>query len=102
MDDSIRDEIISKRPKISPILWVGFGTVLVIAIFVFIVYGSKQQYSHYVWQIFLVNFVFWTGLSQAGIIFSCILRLTQARWGRPMLRISESIGAFLPVCFILL
>ena len=102
MDDSIRDEIISKRPNISPILWLVFGTVLVIAIFVFIVYGSKQQYSHYVWQIFLVNFVFWTGLSQAGIIFSCILRLTQARWGRPMLRISESIGAFVPVCFILL
>jgi hypothetical protein len=102
MDDSIRDEIISKRPNISPLLWLVFGTMFVIGIFVFLAYGSKEQYSKDTWQIFLINFIFWTGLAQAGIVFSCILRLTQARWGRPMLRISESIGAFVPVSFILL
>ena len=102
MDDSIRDEILSKRPNISPLLWVIFGTISGIGIFVFLAYGTKEEYSHDVWQIFLINFVFWAGLSQAGIVFSCILRITQARWGRPMLRISESIGAFVPVSFVLL
>lgn len=102
MDDLIRDEILSKRPNISPILWIIFGALFGIGLFVFLAYSTNEQYSHDVWQIFLINFVFWTGLSQAGIVFSCILRLTKGRWGRPMLRISESIGSFVPVSFILL
>ena len=37
-----------------------------------------------------------------GIVFSCILRITDARWARPLLRISEGLGAFTPIGLILL
>ncbi len=102
MDDTIRDEILSKRPNIHPLLWVLFGSLFIVGVFVFLAYGSKEEYSHDVWQSFLVNFVFWAGIAQAGIVFSAILRLTRAKWGRPLLRISESMGSFVPVSFILL
>ncbi|NIT13469.1 MAG: hypothetical protein GTN99_04250 [Candidatus Dadabacteria bacterium] len=102
MNESIRDEILSKRPQISPMLWVIFGSVFIIGLFVFLTHVGKEEYSHDVWQIFLVNFVFWTGIAQAGIVFSAILRLTRGKWGRPLLRVSESLGSFVPVAFILL
>ena len=38
------------------------------------------------WGFFLVNFVFWIGISHAGIMISAILRLTQAEWRRPITR----------------
>ena len=33
------------------------------------------------WGFFIVNFVFWIGISHAGTMISSILRLTQAEWG---------------------
>ena len=54
------------------------------------------------WQALLVNFLFFGGLAQAGVIFSCILQVTSARWGRPLKRVAEATAAFLPVAFVLL
>ncbi|MCY4075452.1 MAG: hypothetical protein OXH04_08500, partial [Acidobacteria bacterium] len=54
------------------------------------------------WQALLVNFLFFGGLAQAGVVFSCILQVTSARWGRPIKRVAEATAAFLPVAFVLL
>ena len=32
------------------------------------------------WGFYITNFVFWIGISHAGIMISAILRLTQAEW----------------------
>ncbi len=101
MDDKIRDDILAKRSLIPSwsiylfliIAVIGFGT------FAFKTMGSNPENA---WEIFLINFLFWTGIAQAGIVFSCILRITNARWARPLLRISEGLGSFLPISLILL
>ena len=41
------------------------------------------------WGVYIVNFVFWIGISHAGIMVSAILRLTQAEWRRPITRAAE-------------
>ncbi|MSQ11915.1 MAG: molybdopterin oxidoreductase [Dehalococcoidia bacterium] len=46
------------------------------------------------WSFFLVNFVFWVGISHAGIMLSAILRLTQAEWRRPATRAAEVLTIF--------
>lgn len=53
------------------------------------------------WGAYLTNFVFWTGLSAGAFLLSPILVTTNARWGRPVKRIAEATGAFLPVSFLL-
>jgi len=53
------------------------------------------------WQAYLVNFVFWTGLAAGAVLFSAILSITHASWGRPLKRLAEAPGAFLPVAFLL-
>ena len=35
------------------------------------------------WGFMITNFVFWVGISHAGVMISAILRLTQAEWRRP-------------------
>lgn len=46
------------------------------------------------WGFFMTNFVFWIGISHAGIMISAILRLTQAEWRRPITRAAEVMTVF--------
>ncbi|UFS70400.1 polysulfide reductase NrfD [Geomonas sp. RF6] len=46
------------------------------------------------WGIFIVNFVFWVGLSHSGTMVSSILRLSEANWRRPILRAAEAMTVF--------
>jgi Ni/Fe-hydrogenase subunit HybB-like protein len=46
------------------------------------------------WGIYLVDFVFWIGISHAGTLISAILRLTAAGWRKPVTRAAEAITVF--------
>ncbi len=55
------------------------------------------------WGLYLVNFVFFIGISHAGTLISAILRVTDAGWRTPVTRMAElitvvaiSIGALMP------
>lgn len=57
-----------------------------------------------VWGFYLVNFVFFIGISHAGTLISAILRVTGAAWRTPITRMAElitvvaiSIGAIMPI-----
>ena len=56
------------------------------------------------WGFYLVNFVFFIGISHAGTLISAILRVTGAGWRTPVTRMAElitvvaiSIGALMPI-----
>ena len=55
------------------------------------VYGVNRPVM---WGFIIVNFVFWIGISHAGIMVSAILRLTQAEWRRPITRAAEVLTVF--------
>ncbi|MEW6667777.1 MAG: hypothetical protein AB1512_21420 [Thermodesulfobacteriota bacterium] len=63
--------------------------------------GISGAHSLRAWQAYLTNYVFWTGLACGTFLFSPLLTMTGARWGRPLKRIAEAPGAFLPAAFIL-
>src|ERR1051325_11304006 len=46
------------------------------------------------WAVLITNFVFWIGISHAGVMISAILRLTQAEWRRPVTRAAEILTVF--------
>jgi molybdopterin-containing oxidoreductase family membrane subunit len=45
------------------------------------------------WGIYMVNFIFFIGISHAGTLISAILRVTGAEWRRPITRVAETITA---------
>jgi len=63
--------------------------------------GIGGEQARRAWQVYLVNFVFFTGLSSGAVLFSAILTLTNAGWGRPLKRLAEGMGSFLGVSFLL-
>jgi hypothetical protein len=55
-----------------------------------------------VWHSLLVNWLYFTSISSAGVMFVAVQRITTARWSRPIIRFLEGYVAFLPVAFVLL
>ena len=55
-----------------------------------------------VWHALLVNWLYFTSVSSAGVMFVAAQRITTARWSRPIIRFLEGYVAFLPVAFVLL
>lgn len=60
-------------------LWFGLGLT-----------GMNQPVT---WGFYIVNFVFFIGISHAGTLISAILRLSKAEWRRPITRMAEVITA---------
>jgi molybdopterin-containing oxidoreductase family membrane subunit len=46
------------------------------------------------WGLYLVNFVFFIGISHAGTLISSILRITNTWWRRPFTRLAEAVTVF--------
>ncbi|UCF65850.1 MAG: polysulfide reductase NrfD [bacterium] len=73
-------------------------TILAFALFTYIIQikfglgitGLAQPIS---WGFYIVNFVFFIGISHAGTLISAILRLSKAEWRRPITRMAEVITA---------
>src|SRR4030067_1671956 len=43
------------------------------------------------WGFYIINFVFFIGISHAGTLISAILRLARAAWGRSVTRAAEGV-----------
>lgn len=62
-----------------------------------LVYALQSADTQPDFALFTVSFLFLLGISQAGVVFTAILRLVRADWGKPFYRIAElSTIAFFP------
>lgn len=66
------------------------------------IYGIWAVDPAYTWGAFLVGLMYTLAIAQGGVVFAVVLTGTWARWGRPLKRIGESFGFFLPVGWALL
>ncbi len=91
------------RPMIEPSrksLYLGMG---LFSVFLWSLYMYSTQLSSGLavtglnrpisWGFYIVNFVFFIGISHAGTLISAILRLSKAEWRRPITRMAEVITA---------
>ncbi|MBI9033319.1 MAG: polysulfide reductase NrfD [Bacteroidales bacterium] len=84
-----------ERPGVATYIWFAFLITLIgIAI-----YALIQQILHghiitgmrdnVVWGIYIVNFIYFMGLSYAGALISGTLHLFRSKWREPVIRIAE-------------
>jgi hypothetical protein len=64
------------------------------------VVGAVSARPGEAWTALLVNWLFWMGLAQAGVVWAATLRLAGARWSGPVERLGEACVAFLPLALI--
>jgi len=72
---------------------IGWGGVMYIRQLIFGLGQTGMQRPVY-WGVYMVNFIFFIGISHAGTLISAILRVTGAEWRRPITRVAEAITVF--------
>ncbi|HEX3534346.1 MAG TPA: hypothetical protein VHT23_09000 [Gemmatimonadaceae bacterium] len=96
-----REEVVAGLDRPTP---AGLKTIsIALAVFGLVVFiiGLFVQPDR-AWQSLLVNWLYFTSISSAGVMFVAVQRITTARWSRPIIRFLEGYVAFLPVAFVLL
>ena len=88
------------RPRgVSGALIALFGALAAIGVLSFF-YGISTD-ADTAWRAFHVNFLYFAGLGQGGIVIACIFVTVGARWPGPVRRIAEGLAAWVPVSFVL-
>jgi hypothetical protein len=54
------------------------------------------------WGAYTTNTLYWMGIAQGAVVLACTIRLANGKWAGPVVRIAESLSAFLPVGFVLM
>lgn len=94
-------------PLYRPIYETGKGFYLTVGILLIVIFWALYMYVTQIWWglgvtgmnqpvtwgFYIVNFVFFIGISHAGTLISAILRLSKAEWRRPITRMAEVITA---------
>ena len=101
-DKQITDDLVSPVLRSPKWFWMTIGSLGLIMIlglsgYVWELYsglGVTNVSRPVYWGAYITNFVFWIGISHAGIMVSAILRLTQAEWRRPITRAAEVLTVF--------
>ena len=99
----MNDMVMESMHATSPIFWAIVGALVLIVLFtvgyewyVLIMQGqglagvTRPDY----WGVFLVNTVFWIGISHAGTFISAILRVLKVESRRPFTRAAELMTTF--------
>ena len=97
----LREDVLARLARpLPPLVVPAFGLLAAVGIVAFLAMtlgaGSTRA-----WRIYHVNWLFFTGLSQAGVVFAATQVIVGARWSHPIRRMAEASAAFLPISFVL-
>jgi hypothetical protein len=81
-------------------LGVGAGlTILGLIVFVQSLLAGEASALR-AWQLFHVNWIYFTGLAGGSVAFAAVQKVTNAKWSGLMIRFAEAAVAFLPISLI--
>lgn len=82
------------------IFWIS-AIVFINGIVSFVYSLQTTQETTKLWAVLVVNFLFYAGITQAGILFSAFMRISKSQWGRHFSKLGEILTlSFIPVAFI--
>src|SRR5262249_57020947 len=72
-----------------------FGVLALVGVasFLYLLLGGNPVRA---WGAYLVDAVYFTGIAAGGAVVASSIRLANGRWAHGALRLSESLGSFLP------
>jgi hypothetical protein len=88
------------QPRAIPALALGVCGVLVAIGAIAFLAGLATDPAT-AWRAFHVNYLYFAGLGQAGIVLACAFVIIGARWPGPVRRIAEALGAWAPISLVL-
>jgi len=99
-DPHIQNQCMIERGERLRTLKILLALLLLPGLVVFVL-GVLGKAELRIWEIYLVNLLFWSGLSQAGVAISALIHTTNGKWGKNIQHMIEGVALFSPLAFLL-
>jgi len=96
-----RAELVQKAREAPAGRFRTIGAVLALAGAAVLVGGFLTGNAARVWQAYHFNFMFWTALAQALVVFAATQKLAKAHWSGVLIRFAEAAVGFLVLALVL-
>jgi hypothetical protein len=81
-------------------LFLGVGSGIAILGLVLFVLALTGEDAARAWQLFHVNWLYFTGLAGGSVAFAAVQKITKAKWSGLVIRFAEASVAFLPLSLL--
>jgi hypothetical protein len=102
MSPTIHDRLVQRAVSGRYDLFLGVGaglTILGLILFVQSLLAGEASALR-AWQLFHVNWIYFTGLAGGSVAFAAVQKVTNAKWSGLIIRFAEAAVSFLPVSLI--
>ncbi|HKV73352.1 MAG TPA: hypothetical protein VJN95_02435 [Gemmatimonadales bacterium] len=97
---AVRERLIARSTGARYGLFLGLGGVLAVAGLILFLSAISGDRADRAWQLFHVNWVYFTGLCAGSIAFAAVHKITKARWSGLVIRFAEAASSFMVVLLI--
>ena len=99
MSPTLRERLVQRAVAGRYDLFLGVGAGLTIFGLILFVQSLSAGADSAVraWQLFHVNWLYFTGLAAGSVAFAAVQKVTNAKWSGLMIRFAEAAVAFLPI-----
>ncbi|HET9464869.1 MAG TPA: hypothetical protein VFO71_05040 [Gemmatimonadales bacterium] len=101
MSPTIHERLVQHSVRGRYDLFLGVGAGLTIfGLILFLRSLGEEPFAVRAWQLFHVNWIYFTGLAGGSVAFAAVQKVTNAKWSGLIIRFAEAAVAFLPVSLI--
>jgi hypothetical protein len=102
MSPTVRERLVQRAVSGRYDLFLGVGTGLTILGLIVFVQSllAGEASAIRAWQLFHVNWIYFTGLAGGSVAFAAVQKVTNAKWSGLIIRFAEAAVAFLPISLI--
>jgi hypothetical protein len=102
MTPTLHDRLVQRAAAGRYDLFLGLGAGLaILGLILFIVSVTGEAASAVrAWQLFHVNWIYFTGLAGGSVAFAAVQKVTNAKWSGLIIRFAEAAVVFLPISLI--
>ena len=100
MTPSLHDRLVQRAVAGRYDLFLGVGAGLAILGLILFVQSLAGGNADRAWQLFHVNWIYFTGLAGGSVAFAAVQKVTNAKWSGLMIRFAEAAVVFLPISLI--
>ncbi len=90
--DAVKGRTLPGAINAASLAAIGLG----LGAFLFGMFAGGEEGAAWSWGAVLVGIVYTLALAQGGVMYGVLMAGTWARWGRPLKRVAETFGLFMP------